>query len=116
MVTATNGTFTFIGASGRIYNIDGYISDVVGGKVNFGLTGTANSTDDTYWNTPEPVSLIRFTIKSGPTVATAITMTQDSVPLAGAVLRFTNFLDSLANPSALKIDFPARVLVGAKQS
>jgi len=116
MVTATStNVFFFQGKSGRVYGVNGYISDVVGATVKFSANGAAGTGSDAYWRAPEPVLLFDASIITGPTVAVGCTMTQDGAAVAGTPLLFGAQLNSLATRGKLAVAFPAGALIGAVQ-
>lgn len=107
MVTATNGTLTFKGASGKTYSLDFYISDVVAAYVTINPAGKAGTGNNTFWKCPEPVVLTDMSIASGPTVMVGLQALADDAPIAGASLRIANFLNTLANRPYPGIGFQA---------
>ena len=114
MAAAQNGTFIFVGRSGRTYPIDAYFSDVAAAKVTFNPTGLAVAGSDTYWRAPEPVTLIDAAIHTGMT-ETGCVMTEDGATRNGAVIKYVPFLDSVATRPRLNIPFAAGSLIGAIQ-
>lgn len=116
MVTATaTNVFVFQGKSGRIYTINGYISDVVAAAVTFNANGAAAAGSLQYWRTPEAVRLFDASFITGPTVSTGMVMTQDGAVIAGSSLLLGAQLNTLANRVPLNITFPAGALIGAIQ-
>ena len=113
MAAAQNGSFSFLGASGKTYVIDAYFADTAAGTlVTFNPSGLAVAGSSAYWRPPEPVTLIDFAMHAG-TTQTGIILTQDSAIKNGAVLKFIPFLDTIANRPRLAISFPATSLIGA---
>lgn len=115
MVTATNGIFMFRGQSGRLYSINGYISDVVGANLTFNVAGAAVAGSDTTWRAPEAVVLEDIAITTGPTVAVGLLMKRDNAPVNASTINFKTVLDTLATRPRQAIPFPAGTLVGAVQ-
>lgn len=113
---ARNGTATFVGRSGNRYSIDIYISDVAAAAVTFNPSGAAGTGSLTFWKTPEQVTLVDVSLASGLTDTTNMTLTQDGGTVSGGVLRYANFLNTLAFRVPLAITFPAQVNVGAVQA
>jgi len=115
MTTPEQCTFTFKGASGRLYTVDGYVSDAAAAAVTFNPNGSAGSTSPQYWRCPEMVTLVDYSQVTGTGVAVGIYMTRDGAIVPGTSMRFANQLNSLAFRPALKVDFPAGALIGATQ-
>jgi len=113
--TPQNGTLTFIGKSGRIYNVDIYISDVAGSQATFNASGSAGASSLAYWRSPEDVSLIDYAMVTGTADTKGIVLSQDGATRNGAVLRYANFLNSLNKRTAVNVNFPAGALIGAIQ-
>jgi hypothetical protein len=95
MVTATNGTLTFVGASGKVYSIDLYISDVVAAYCTLNPTGKAGTGNNTFWPAPENVTLVDASIATGPTVMVGLLALRDDAPVNGGAIRIANFLNTL---------------------
>jgi len=114
MASAQNGAMTFQGRSGRIYNIDYSTADSGAGVLGtFNPSGAAVSTSPTYWRAPEAVVLKDFAMHTG-TTQTGLVMTEDGAIKNGTVLKYPQFLDSLANRPVLNIPFNAGALIGAQ--
>lgn len=105
-MAATEGTATFIGASGRSYIKDLYLSDTVNTKVNFdsGAGASATSDDDTEF--PEPVYLSDVAVVTGA-AQTKMHVTRNGVS-TGNFLRHTLHLNTLALRPNLRIPFNPR--------
>jgi len=112
MVTATNGTATFIGISGKLYNIDLYISDVLNAPVTWGVSGNAGATSLTFWRSPERVTLVDLSIITGPTVMTSLVPTSNDGVIPGLRYRIANFLNTLTNRTKLNVSFEAGRNIG----
>jgi len=97
-------TATFLGGSGMTYSKDVYLSDVVGGLVNWDVGQGAGSATETFWTPPEGVVLRDFSILTGMTDTTRIQCTRDGVP-TGDVLRYANYLNTLNSRPQLNIPF-----------
>lgn len=116
MVTATStNALIFKGRSGRIYNVNAYISDVVGASVPMNVNGAAASTSAQYWRPPEDVALVDAAFITGPTVAVGIVLQQDGATVAGTPLLLASFLNTLATRPAIGIAFRTGSLVSAQQ-
>lgn len=116
MVTATStNVLTFKGRSGRVYNVNAYISDVVGAKVTLNMNGAAGAASDTSIRFPEDVALIEAAFITGPTVAAGITLQSDGASLAASPLLLASFLNTLNRLPKLGIGFKAGALISAVQ-
>jgi hypothetical protein len=115
MVTPTTMTMLFEGASGRTYNVSGYISDVVAARVLFNPNGVATTTSDNYWQPPEPCVLRKVSILTGPTVATGFFLTAGGPTVPNSAVLIGANLTTSTNAPALSIGFAANTLVGAVQ-
>jgi len=102
-MAATQGTATFIGASGRTYTKDLYLDDVAGAPVNFDSGAGASATSDTYTSIPEQCYLADVAIVTGA-AQTKISVIRNGVP-TGNLLRQTLHLNTLAFRPALRIPF-----------
>ena len=110
-----NGTLTFVGSSGRIYNIDEYSSDVVAALITLSPNGAAGTGSLTYWRCPEDVVLVDYSIVTGLTDTVGLTMQQDGATVPGSIIRVANHLNTNPFRPKLQIAFPAGALVGAVQ-
>lgn len=116
MVTATtSNVLTFQGRSGRIYNVNAYISDVVGAKVLLNMNGAAGAASDPYVVLPEDMALIEASFITGPTVAVGMILQQNGANLAASPLLFASFLNTLARLPKLGIGFKAGTQFSAIQ-
>lgn len=113
--TPRYGTAVFKGASGRVYNVDVYVSDVAGALVNWDAGNGASSTSLNYWKAPEVVTLGDISLASGLADTTNIVMTSDGAQIPGARLRYANYLNSLAFRPAINLSFRAGSNVSAIQ-
>ena len=106
--------FYFIGASGKSYSIDGYVSDVNAAAINLdGGTG-AGTGSPTFWIPPENVILKDFSMVTGTADTEKLRLTKDGRPTAH-VVRYGVHLTSLATRPALTIGFPKGCQFGAFQ-
>lgn len=112
MAAAQNGVFTFVGKSGRVYQVDGYTADAAGGLWTFNPSGLAVAGSPTYWRSPEAVVLSDFAMHTG-TTQTGLVMTEDGATKNGAVLKYVPQLDTIATRPKLAIPFNAGSLIGA---
>jgi len=111
MATATTGVATFIGTSGRVYNISTYTADTAGVVNTFNPMGVAVAGSPQYWRPPENVSLVDYSIATGTTQTTAY-WTQDGATKAGSVTSYISCLNTLAKRQQFNLAFPAGSLVG----
>jgi len=116
MVTATNGTATFQGASGQVYSVDFYISDVVAAPCTFGVSGNAAAGSLTFWRAPEQVTLVDLSIATGPTVMVALVPTSNDGVIPGKRFRIANFLNTLTNRPPIRLTWGAGKNIGLLQA
>lgn len=115
MVTATNGTASFVGVSGTIYQIDLYISDVVAAKCTLNPYGAAVAGSDNFWKTPERVTLYDLSIITGPTVMVGLVPLAAGAPLTTYNFRIANFLNSIQSRPKINVKYEAGQNVGFVQ-
>ena len=112
MATAKNFSLTFLGASGRTYQVSGYTADTAGYINTFSQSAAAASGGTQYVKLPERASLIDFAIPTG-TTQTNMVMTENGAVRNGTLLNFATFLDTIANRPRLSIPFEANSLIGS---
>lgn len=114
MAAAQNGSMTFIGQqTGKTYIVDYYTADTGTGVLGtFNPSGAAGASSLTYWRAPENVMLIDFAMHTG-TTQTGLVLLMDGAIKNGGVLRYAQFLDTIASRPKLAIPFPAGSLIGA---
>lgn len=98
MVTAENGTVTFVGASGKFYSLSIYSSDVLGAYLTMSSSGLAGTGSQSFWNTPEQVTLYDISMTTGNTVTTVFRFQVNDVDV-GNIVAEANILNTLANRS-----------------
>ena len=109
------GTLVLAGqASGRIYNVDTYFSDVADGLVNFDGGAGASATSPTSFTCPESVLLVDLSIVTGMTDTTKIQVLRNNQP-TGDFLRFTQHLTTSPNRSPIRLGFGQGVELRAIQ-
>jgi len=113
--TPRYGTAIFRGASGRVYNVDIYLSDVANALGNWDAGNGASSTSLTYWKAPEKVVMIDLSLASGLADTTNVVMVSDGAQVPGARLRYANYLNSLAFRPAINLGFNAGSNISAIQ-
>jgi hypothetical protein len=96
MVTPETGVITFIGTSGKVYALSFYSSDVVGAYVTFATSGLAGTGSQTFWNTPEPVTIMDISVITGQTVSTIGRVQVNDVDV-GTPFAWANVVNTLAN-------------------
>lgn len=94
MVTAGNGSMTWVGDSGRQYVYSFYSSDVVGAYITFSTTGLAVAGSQNFLLAPETMTLKDVSFTSSNTVSTAFTL-EVGDQAAGIVLPIANVLTSV---------------------
>jgi len=115
MVTATTGTVTWRGKSGRVYSSSMYISDVAAAKVTFNPNGAAVAGSDTTLQFDEDVVLIDVSILTGPTVATGFNWYSRGVIVANSATLISPNLTTNAQRSFPPVGFVAGRLISAVQ-
>lgn len=113
--TPQYATFTFQGLrTGRIYNVDAYLSDVADELVRFDGGAGAGSASPQSWTAPEEVVLIDLAIVSGCADTTKLQVLRNNQP-TGDFLRYTQHLTTSAFRSPVKLGFRPGVEVRAIQ-
>jgi hypothetical protein len=109
------GTFSFQGiATGRVYNVDAYFSDVADALVTFDAGAGASATSPTSFTAPENLLLFDQAIVTGMTDTTKIQILRGNQP-TGDFLRYSQHLTTSALRSPLRIGFRAGVEIRAIQ-
>lgn len=106
--------FKFVGASGRTYNVDAYLSDVANALVRFDGGAGASTTSPEYWQPPEPVVLVDFAIVTGMTDTTKIQITRGGQPTQDH-LRFSMHVQTLAARPSIAVGFTPQGVIRAIQ-
>lgn len=112
MATAKNFTMSFLGASGRRYQISGYTADTAGHNNTFNPSGAAAAASLQYWRPQENVTLVDFSMPTG-TTQTSGYMTQDGANRAGTLLDYVIHVSTNPYRPTLSIPFPAGCLIGS---
>lgn len=115
MVTAENGTVTFLGKSGAVYNLDVYVSDVVAAPLTWSPTSAAVAGSPISFRLPEAGWITDYAVATGNTVAVGIIFGRNGAVLNGTALRSANFLNTLAHRPYLKIPYNAGDFISATQ-
>ena len=113
--TPKNATFTFKGASGRLYQVDAYVSDVANAYLTWNPNGTAGTGTLQYWVAPENVQLVDYSMITGTADTTTLVMLENGAIKPGSAMRYANQLNSLPFRPALNVQFRAGALIGAQQ-
>jgi len=112
MVTPTNGTATFRGVSGKVYNTTLYIADAVGTAVKFSQQGKAGTGDLPYFRAPENCYFVGASILTGPTVIFSLVPTRDGGTVPGSVVSVADNLNTLAYRPVYNVPIRAGTLFG----
>jgi hypothetical protein len=113
MAAAKNGVCSFLGRSGRLYQISMYSADTAAYINKWSATTGAGAGSSEYWRSPEAVVLVDFAMETGTTQTTMV-MTEDGAVKNGAVLMFVPHLTTNAMRPKLSIPFNAGSLIGAQ--
>lgn len=112
MATAKNYTISFIGSSGRTYQISGYTADTAGYSNTFNPSGTAGTGSLQYWRAPENVVLRDFSIPTGTTQTTGY-MTENGAVRNGTIIDYVSCVSTNPSRPVFNIPFSAGTLIGA---
>ena len=116
MVTPTYGTAVFTGASGKRYNVDFYIADVVAGATKWDSGSGATATSLPFWKSPEDVMLTDLSIATGPTVIFTLFPTADGAQISGFRFRIANYLNTLAFRPSIALGFRRGTNIGLTEA
>lgn len=99
-----NASFVFIGASGKTYEVDAYLSDVNANQVQFDQGAGSSASSGAFWRTPENCVLVDVAFVTGMTQTTKIRLTYNGRPTSN-MIRFDTHLSTVATrpPLNLKI-------------
>ncbi len=115
VATPQFASFVFEGVnSGRIYNVDAYLSDVADALANWDGGAGAGATSPSSFTAPEPLVLRDFAIVTGMADTTKIQVLRNNQP-TGDFLRYTMHLTTSALRSAIQLGFEQGVEVRAIQ-
>jgi hypothetical protein len=108
------GMMFFIGASGKTYPIDVYVSDVAGGAVRWDGGAGAGTASPTFWIAPENVSLRDYAQVTGTADTEKLRLTSNGRPTSH-LLRYGVHLTTLNNRPQLNIGFIKGTQISALQ-
>lgn len=111
MATPVNANLTFIGGSGKSYQINMYTADTAAYRCTFSANTLAGTGSADYWRPPETVTLVDFSITTGTTQTTGV-FTQDGAVKNGTVVGYVGHVSTAATRPPLRITFPAGCLIG----
>ena len=114
VATPQYGAMYFVGASGKTYSVDIYVSDVNGAAINFDSGAGASSTSETFITFPENVILIDYSQVTGTADTEKIRLTAGGKPMQ-QVLRYVPHLTTNNNRPKLNIGFKAGTRISALQ-
>jgi len=112
--TPQYGALTFVGASGKTYSVDIYISDVANALVTFDGGAGAGASSPDFWTPPEDVVLKDYAQVTGTADTTKVRITSNGRPTQH-ILRYTVYLTSLNSRPPLNVGFRAGSRIGAIQ-
>ena len=114
---ARYGTVTFKAVnSTNVYNVDLYISDVIGSTTNWDSGSGAGTGSLTFWKAPEMVVMTDLSVASGLTDTTTLIPTASGQVIPGVRLRHANFLNTITTRPAIQIGFNQGTNVGFIQA
>ena len=116
MVQPENGVCTFIGASGKTYSVDFYVSDVNATAVKFDSGSGATSSSLPFWKCPENVRLVDLAVHTGTTATLSLILTADGGNVPGQRFRLLQYLDTVATRPPINIGFRAGTNFGLTES
>lgn len=106
-VTPKNCTFSFLGlATGVIYEIEGYVSDVANANVRFDSGAGSSATSAEFWTPPEDVQLRDYSQVAGPTVVFKLRVAINGINAPG-LMNFLNHLSTDPFRSPVSLAVPA---------
>lgn len=106
-VTPKNATFSFLGlATGMIYEIEAYLSDVADANVRFDSGAGASATSAEFWTPAEDCQLRDYAQVSGPTVIFKLRIAINGVNAPG-LLRLESHLTTSPFRSPVSLMVPA---------
>jgi hypothetical protein len=114
MATPEYAGFKFVGASGKTYMIDAYVSDVNGATVRFDNGAGAGTASAEFITFDENVFLADFSMVTGTADTEKIRLLVNSRPTQH-VLRYVPHLTTNANRPTLQIGFKAGARISAIQ-
>ncbi len=112
MAAAKNFTISFLGASGRTYQVSGYTADTAGHNNTFNPSGAAVAGSIQYWRSPERVTMVDFAIPTG-TTQTSGYLTENGGVKNGAVIDYVSCVSTNPLRPRFSIPFEAGTLIGA---
>ena len=104
----------FVGASGKTYLVDIYVSDVNAALINWDGGAGAGASSPTYWTAPENVMLVDYSQVTGTADTEKIRLTVNGRPLQ-SVLRYGVHLTTLNNRPKLAVGFKGGSQIAAIQ-
>ena len=113
--TPQYASFYFVGhKTGKTYSVDAYVSDVNGARVNFDEGAGAGAGTADFITFEEPVQLKDFSIITGTADTEKVRLVSGGKPTRH-VLRYSLFLNTLANRPQLAVNFAAGTRISAFQ-
>lgn len=113
MAAPQNATLSFVGQSGKGYQISMYTADTAAYINKFAADTAAVAGSSEYWRPPENVTLVDFSMTTGTTQLYQV-MTIDGAVKNGTVLSYVSHVSTNPNRPKLRISFPQGGLIGAK--
>ena len=114
VATPKYGSMVFVGASGKTYSVDKYVSDVNAGLTNWDGGAGAGASSPTYWVAPENVTLVDYAQVTGTADTEKIRLVANGKPTMH-VLRYGVHLTTLNSRPKLAINFRAGTQISCIQ-
>lgn len=112
MATAKNYTISFVGGSGRTYQVSGYTADTAGSANTFNPSGQAGTGSLQYWRCPENVVMTDFSIPTGTTQVSGY-LTENGAVRNGTIVDYVSCVSTNPSRPRFNIPFTAGTLIGA---
>lgn len=111
MATPVQANLSFIGASGKSYQINMYTADTAAYICKFSANSVAGAASLEWWRAPENVTLVDFSITTGTTQTTGV-FTQDGAVRNGTVVGYVGHVSTASTRPPIRIQFAAGTLIG----
>ena len=113
---ARRGTMVLNGTSGRVYNVNVYVSDVAAAFVTFNANGQAGTGSPSQFIVPEDCVLADISLASGLTDTTLITLQADNATVPGMVIQYADYLNSITTRPSINLGIRAKTQIAWLQA